>query len=184
MSRGIISALNRKIHMPNDYLMTGLIQHNASINPGNSGGPLVNINAEVIGINVAMRDGAQNIAFAINAATVKSFLNKYLKKVAGIEHGMKFDEKVIAETGDRQRVVVKNVAHAELKSGDQILSFGDVKIANTFDVERAIWHTKPGQQVPLRVSREGTRDHGDADIDRGQPRGRTGGGQFRCQRER
>src|SRR5207244_1832455 len=59
VSRGIISAINRKINMPNDYLMTGLIQHDAPINPGNSGGPLVNINAEVIGINVAMRDGAQ-----------------------------------------------------------------------------------------------------------------------------
>jgi serine protease Do len=155
VSRGIISAINRKIHMPNDYLMTGLIQHDAPINPGNSGGPLVNINAEVIGINVAMRDGAQNIAFAINAGTVKGFINQYLKKAASAEHGLKVDEKVIAETGDRQRVVVKNAAHAELKSGDEILAVGDLKIANTVDVERAMWHKKPGQQVPLRVNRQG-----------------------------
>jgi serine protease Do len=157
VSRGIISAINRKIHMPNDYLMTGLIQHDAPINPGNSGGPLVNINAEVIGINVAMRDGAQNIAFAINAATVKGFVNQYLKKVASAEHGLKVDEKVIAETGDRQRVVVKNAAahQSELKSGDEILAVGDLKIANTVDVERALWHKQPGQQIPLRVSRQG-----------------------------
>ncbi len=155
VSRGIISAINRKIHMPNDSLMSGLIQHDAPINPGNSGGPLVNINAEVIGINVAMRDGAQNIAFAINAGTVKDFINKYLKKVASAEHGLKIDEKVIAETGDRQRVIVKNAAHAELKSGDEILAVGDLKIANAVDVERAMWHRQPGQQVPLRVFRQG-----------------------------
>lgn len=155
VSQGIISAIGRKIHMPNDYLMTGLIQHSAAINPGNSGGPLVNINAEVIGINVAMRDGAQNIAFAINAATVKSFINQYVKKVASVEHGLKCDEKVIAEVGDRQRVVVKNAAHGELKSGDELLAVGDVKIANTLDVELAMWHKKPGQQVPVRVNRQG-----------------------------
>jgi serine protease Do len=155
VSRGIISAINRKIHMPNDYLMTGLIQHDAPINPGNSGGPLVNINAEVIGINVAMRDGAQNIAFAINAATVKTFINNYMKKVARAEHGLKVDEKVVAETGDRQRVVVRNAASTDLKSGDEILTVGETKISNTVDVERALWHKQPGQQVPLRVNRQG-----------------------------
>ena len=74
VSRGIISALNREITMPNDVIMTGLIQHDAPINPGNSGGPLINIKAEVIGVNVAMRDGAQCIAFAINAGKVRAFI--------------------------------------------------------------------------------------------------------------
>ncbi len=155
VSRGIISALNREINMPNDVLMTGLIQHDAPINPGNSGGPLVNINAEVIGINVAMRDGAQNIAFAINASTVQGFLNKYSKRVSKIEHGLKVEEKVVAETGDRQRVVVKNAAHAELKSGDEIRTIADRRVGNTFDIERALWHTQPGQKVEFKVVRQG-----------------------------
>ena len=37
----------------------------AGINPGNSGGPLLNIEGEIIGVNVAVRVGAQQIAFAI-----------------------------------------------------------------------------------------------------------------------
>jgi serine protease Do len=156
VSRGIISALNREITMPNDVLMTGLIQHDAPINPGNSGGPLVNINAEVIGINVAMRDGAQNIAFTINAGTVQGFLTRYSKRRSGVQHGVKFEEKTVAEVGDRQRVVVvKHATHAELKSGDEIRSVGDRKVANAFDMERSLWSKKPGQQVELKVNRQG-----------------------------
>src|SRR5258708_16793259 len=70
VSTGIISALGREIEMPTHDVITGLIQHTAAINPGNSGGALLNINGDLIGINVALREGAQNIAFAINADDV------------------------------------------------------------------------------------------------------------------
>jgi serine protease Do len=79
VSTGIISALNREITMPTGDVLTGLIQTDASINPGNSGGALLNINGELIGINVALRDGARGIAFALNAGTVRKVLQKHLR---------------------------------------------------------------------------------------------------------
>jgi serine protease Do len=87
VSTGIISALQREITMPTGDTISGLIQTDASINPGNSGGPLLNIDGELIGINVALREGAQGIAFAINAGMVRAVLARHLSSqyVAGQE---------------------------------------------------------------------------------------------------
>ena len=158
VSTGIISALGRDITMPTGVVLTGLIQTDASINPGNSGGPLLNINGELIGINVALREGAQGIAFAINAGTVKSLLKRHLSanKIAGVSHGLSLKEKTLAESGPRQRVVVADfstAACAGLKRGDEILAIAGRAISNGFDVERALWHTKPGQKVNMKVVR-------------------------------
>jgi len=65
VTQGIISALNRNIPVNGTQEYKNLIQTNADINPGNSGGPLLNLDGEVIGINVAVRVGAQGIGFAI-----------------------------------------------------------------------------------------------------------------------
>src|SRR5262245_5883295 len=90
VSTGIISALDREVEMPTGDVLTGLIQTSAPINPGNSGGPLLNINGELIGINVALREGAQAIAFAINAGSAQRVLKKHLSasRLAGIDHGL------------------------------------------------------------------------------------------------
>ena len=82
VSTGIVSATGREIDMPSGAKLVNLIQTNASINPGNSGGPLLNINGELIGINVAVRDGAQGIAFALNIEMVKEVLSQ---KLAGVQ---------------------------------------------------------------------------------------------------
>jgi serine protease Do len=157
VSTGIISALGREITLPSGDVLKSLIQTNAAINPGNSGGPLLNINGEFIGVNVALREGAQGIAFAINAATVKHFLNQNLnaQKIAGVQHGLEIQEKIIAETGDRARLVVDSPLGV-LESGDEIVMVGNVAVRNTFDLERSMWERKPGDTVELKVVRQGT----------------------------
>ncbi len=161
VSTGIISALGREITMPSDAVLSNLIQHNASINPGNSGGPLLNINGEVIGINVALRDGAQGIAFALNADTVKEALRKHLSasKISRVGHGLQCDEKVAPEGKARQKVIVQAVsgpaARAGLKKGDVLVRLGTVPVSNRFDVERALWGYKAGEKVEAAVLRDG-----------------------------
>ncbi len=68
VSVGVISGLSRTIIASGRGIIQrieNVIQTDAAINQGNSGGPLLNLRGEVIGINVAMVYGAQNIGFAI-----------------------------------------------------------------------------------------------------------------------
>ena len=65
VTRGIISALHRSVQVSESQRYRDLIQTDAAINPGNSGGPLLNIDGDMIGVVVAVRVGAQGIAFAI-----------------------------------------------------------------------------------------------------------------------
>ena len=76
VSVGVISGLARSITASD--IATGrseqldqIIQTDAAINPGNSGGPLLNLAGEVIGVNVAISQGADNIGFALPAQVVK-----------------------------------------------------------------------------------------------------------------
>ncbi len=162
VSTGIVSALGREITMPEGEVLTGLIQTNASINPGNSGGPLLNINGELIGINVALREGAQGIAFALNADTVQAVLSKHLSaaNVSHVDHGLACRE-VVGEGKARQRVVVEAVAgssaaaKAGLKKGDVLVKVGERAVSNRFDLERALWGYKAGDHVEAAVLRQG-----------------------------
>ncbi|MFZ5586394.1 MAG: trypsin-like peptidase domain-containing protein [Thermodesulfobacteriota bacterium] len=71
VTRGVVSALGRKVRTGRDEWMHDLIQIDASINPGNSGGPLLNLDGEVIGINTAIFQNAQGIGFAIPVNRVR-----------------------------------------------------------------------------------------------------------------
>jgi serine protease Do len=80
---GVVSGLNRSLDL-NKRQFKGLIQTDAAINRGNSGGPLVNMNAEVIGINtfIIRDDGEQNVAegigFAIPASTARTTVDGWM----------------------------------------------------------------------------------------------------------
>jgi serine protease Do len=149
--------------MPGGHLLHNLIQTDASINPGNSGGPLLNINGELIGLNVALREGAQGIAFAINAETMKDTLASRLsaRRLSGSSHGVTCTEKPAPAGRARQQVIAGAIApgspasRAGLRAGDEVLEIDGQVVTNQFDLERALWARKPGERAPLTIRRQG-----------------------------
>lgn len=71
LTTGVISALGRPLQISQDQYIYNVIQTDAAINPGNSGGPLLNSRGELIGVNTAIRQGAEGIGFAVPAEIVQ-----------------------------------------------------------------------------------------------------------------
>jgi S1-C subfamily serine protease len=75
---GIISAVGRTVTDVNGNI--NFIQTDAAINPGNSGGPLLNMAGNVVGVNTAIRLGAQNIGFSIPADIAQNVATEIIEK--------------------------------------------------------------------------------------------------------
>ena len=156
VTRGIISALHRNVDVSPTQRYEDLIQTDASINPGNSGGPLLNINGEMIGINVAVRAGAQGIGFAIPVDSVLRIVTGLLS-VERIDHTW---HGIVCRTCGTGAVIesVHRQSPAEtigMRAGDIILRVGDRNVTSQLDIERALLGHKAGEVVAVTVTREG-----------------------------
>ena len=156
VTRGIISALHRNVDVSPTQRYEDLIQTDASINPGNSGGPLLNINGKMIGINVAVRAGAQGIGFAIPVDSVLRIVTGLLS-VERIDHTW---HGIVCRTCGTGAVIesVHRQSPAEtigMRAGDIILRVGDRNVTSQLDIERALLGHKAGEVVAVTVTREG-----------------------------
>ena len=161
VSVGIISALHRDVTLSDEQVYRNLVQTDAAINPGNSGGPLINISGELIGINVAVRAGAQKIGFALPIDEVKKVAAEMLstRRIASTWHGLAVDDLV---RGKERTVVIAEVQpgspgeSAGFKPGDELLRVGDQVISSMLDLERGLLDCQPGQPRILSIRRGGT----------------------------
>jgi len=71
LTSGVISSIGRPLQVSSERIIFDVIQTDAAINPGNSGGPLLNSRGQLIGVNAAIRSGAENIGFAIPLGTLR-----------------------------------------------------------------------------------------------------------------
>jgi len=175
---GVISAKGRELDSfgRGSANYVDLLQTDASINPGNSGGPLVNVDGEVIGVNVAiassgMSQGNIGIGFAIPINTAKSIADQLIDKgkvvrgflgvavsPANRDLGPELRDHLRAPDGGALAETVSPntpAARAGVRDGDVIVKFGERQVSSFTDLEKAVAVTKPGSTVPVDVIRDG-----------------------------
>ena len=159
---GIVSQLGRTVQVNEDQVYRNLIQTDASINPGNSGGPLLNLNGEMIGINVAVRIGAQGIAFAIPVDDALEVAANLMRNLSAqrIRHGLTTKTIMIKNepTVFVDSVIPNSPAAASgISKGDRILSVDGRRIKNRLDFECALVSATEGGtkgSIPLKLNLE------------------------------
>ncbi len=157
---GVVSAVGRDVTLNREVRYRSLIQTDAAINPGNSGGPLVNMDGELVGVNVAIRAGAQGIGFAIPVDTMIQVASRMLAQErarAGVaDPGLTLRDDV-ADTVASRRVVLEKAdgaaARAGLRAGDEVVKVGGHRALSSLDVQRAILGVEAGRKVALVVRR-------------------------------
>lgn len=161
LTTGVISAVGRDIPVQEGSWLRGLIQTDAPINPGNSGGPLFNINSDLIGINTAIRAGAENIGFAIPVDTLADNLAQMLmpEKLRRVRLGLVVGR--IKTTGEQTGLVIDSViepspAHDKgLAAGDIILEMDGHKLANIIDFYVRMISKEVGEPITIEYIRPG-----------------------------
>lgn len=180
VSTGVISGLSRSITAGGAGIgseqLVGVIQTDASINSGNSGGPLLNIAGQVIGINTAIAQGAQNIGFTIPINELKNSIDSVkangwiVRPWLGVRHIL-VNETIAKENKlsvDYGALVVRGDAATDLavipgspadKAGivenDIILEINGKKINSDNPLAIAISKFKPGETVAMKIFHKG-----------------------------
>ncbi len=176
VTSGIVSAKDRSIN-DGKIALDNLIQTDAAINPGNSGGPLVNADGEVVGINTAIIDGAQNVGFSLAIDQVEELLPDLEAGKGDVEPNpavlgvasVTVDDQLTDEVRDTYGVTAEAgalitsvdadsaAADAGIEEGDVVVEVDGEPVATNEDVTDAIRAKSPGDQVSITVERQGRR---------------------------
>ena len=173
VTTGVISGLGRGITAGSALegfveRLDDVIQTDAAINPGNSGGPLMNSSGQVIGINVAVAQGAQNVGFAIPINVVKDSLNNFkttgkfpAKPFLGVQYQMVSKDAALLNDVPQGAYVIEVVSDspadkAGVEINDIIVEFDGKKVAQEDGgLAEVISGKKVGDAVKVRIFRDG-----------------------------
>jgi serine protease Do len=176
-TKGIISGLGRNLvagdNSGNSEALDNVIQTDAQINPGNSGGPLIDLNGNVVGINVATESSGASIGFAIPINDAKPVINsiKTVGRIVRVRLGVRYvmitpqlaaDKKLKSQSGawltnltTNDAVVVPDspAAQVGLQEDDIILEVNSIKIADKNTLFSVVQKYKPENKIGLKVLR-------------------------------
>jgi serine protease Do len=181
VTAGIISTAGRVFQegggsmLFNDYLQT-----DAAINPGNSGGPLVNMNAEVVGINSFISTSSRSsagVGFAVPSHIFVNVYNQILDKGKFTRGWLGVNMNTLPFTPEMARyfgvkqgggVLITGLsdekgdasesgpaAKGGVKPEDVITEFDGKKIMTVQDLRLSVANTPPGRKVPVKLIRQG-----------------------------
>jgi serine protease Do len=166
VTTGVVSAKGRAIGLSRDTSFENYIQTDAAINFGNSGGPLLNLAGEVVGINAAIRYGAENIGFAIPVNVLKGVLpqlrdtGKVRRGYLGVSIGNVDHDTAEAFGLDRaEGALVNSVLEGEpaekagVQHGDIILTVDGRPVKTTRDLIDYVSAQAPDATVKLGILR-------------------------------
>ncbi|GFG74854.1 serine protease PepD [Mycobacterium botniense] len=166
VTSGIISALNRPVSTTgesgNQNTVLDAIQTDAAINPGNSGGALVNMNAQLVGVNSAIatlgadsadaQSGSIGLGFAIPVDQAKRIADELITTGTATHASLG-----VQVTNDKETPGAKVVdvvpdgaaAAAGLPSGVTITKVDDRRINSADALVAAVRSKAPGDKVTL-----------------------------------
>jgi serine protease Do len=156
VTSGLVSAIGRTVRLNEEMTYYDLIQTSADINPGNSGGALLNLDGELVGVNVAIRAGAQGISFAIPVDTVRRVAAEMLnvRRIKQLWHGLQFEEPAKSPGGE---LIVQRADGPSQKSGvkpgDRLIRVGSTPVRSALEFERSLLDLRAGDQASLVVRR-------------------------------
>lgn len=183
VTTGVISGIGRSIEAGAGNPFEGyaeqldnVIQTDAAINPGNSGGPLLDSSGNVIGVNVAVAVGADNIGFALPVNILKDSINQFhqtgdfSRPFLGVQYQMitksaALQNEVPEGAFVRDVVSGSSADRAGIKAEDIITKFGGEKVGararsdgeqdEKTQLGKLVNKYKVGDKVEVEVWREG-----------------------------
>jgi S1-C subfamily serine protease len=163
VTHGIVSVLHRPV--PEGDTVLDAVQTGASTNPGNSGGALIDMNAQVIGINTARylgKGGSQvvSIGYAVPINEAKG-VAEVLIRDGKIHHPtLGINTRSVSDSlAEGAQVANVKAGSPSQKSGipenDVIVKVGDRTVADADEFVVAVRHLTIAQPAPIEVVRDG-----------------------------
>jgi len=178
VTAGIVSAKGRDIEGGTQGQFKRFLQTDAAINPGNSGGPLVNLAAQVIGINTAIatrRGSYDGVGFAIPSNTARKVYNSIItsgsvkRGAIGVQFQAQPNPALLRSFGTDHGIVVDSVQagspadHAGLKPGDVIQSVNGRAVHSGDELVAIVSDIDIGKKLHVEYLREGR--HASAEVE-------------------
>jgi S1-C subfamily serine protease len=186
LTKGIISSLNRSIAGRTGREMKSLIQTDAAMNPGNSGGPLLDSQARMIGMNVAIASStgqSAGVGFAIPVERIRTIVPQLIEhgkirrpahgivEVMNTRQGVKVVKVVPGGPADkaglrgygvrketrRQGPILYERTVIDPDAADYIIAIDGKRVSTHTELLSIIDGCRPGQTITLTIIREGER---------------------------